>query len=125
MQTHDTHFWVAHYSDGSHLAEFDGGREHNLADALAREGDGVRLVEFCLLPHDEQAGLPPYAVRVAEGDRLIFARRRTYVLKPTGEQFQAPSRTILGWKRKLARRTVSSYLTIYPNGTVVLSDRDT
>ncbi len=72
---------------------------------------------------DPHAGSPPVFVRVPEGARPIFFRRRKIVLDPAGEETDRRTITCAGYQTTEGGRNRAVYLFVFEDGTLLLTDR--
>lgn len=117
----DAWTWIACYDDGSSLMEIEpDGTEHGFAEV-----DLARLSAFVLNPMRD--GLPAPIVKIdrASGQRPIFFRRRTIALDPAlGTEEKRSTITVLGWQKTVEGKNVKSFVALYEDGSVLISDRD-
>lgn len=95
--------WVAHYSDGARLTQYDGAVERQYGDI-----DRARLVAFSL----ERDGAPVLTVHLTPGQRLIY-RRRVF-LRPGADGPVVFH--LVGWQRTVLGVNVQS-IQVYSEAT--------
>lgn len=109
-------FWVAHYDDGSFLAQFDGatGRFHRF-----REIEASRLARFEL-----RAAFSPalrFELPVRPGMRPIHFYRNTVLNAGTPDEVRVRV-YCFGYQQTVGGRNVQTVLEIHPSGAVVVRD---
>jgi hypothetical protein len=105
--------WVATYSDGTSLKQFDDfGQEH-----LFKEIDQSRLASMSLIP--TKPSLPPFHLHLAPWQRLIFFRRHLQSSKGSHSVY-----FFLGWQATIGGRNYMSVLEIGPDGVNVKENTD-
>lgn len=110
-------YWTAVYPDGSTLPEVaPDGSEHGWAEI-----DQDRLEAFCLQP--SRIGLPTAVLRLHDS-RPIYFRRRSIENILTGDGSVSGTITVLGFQRTVNGTCVKAFVAFYPDGTVLVSDRD-
>lgn len=103
--------WVAIYSDGTSLKEFDGDISNGY-----NKIDRTKLVAFALYKNDYQDKL--LTIHFQDDQRLIW-RKREYV-KPGGGRFVVH---IAGWQQTVRGENIQSVAYIFPDGRIELGGK--
>jgi hypothetical protein len=101
--------WVALYSDGSGLCQYNGdGSENKYADI-----DRARLTNFALFTDDHRKVVE---IHLEPGQRLIYRRR---VEHPPGK----PKIVVymVGWQQTIAGQNVQSIAYVFPDGRIEIA----
>lgn len=99
--------WVAYYSDGSSLPQYNAdGSENKYQDI-----DRSRLESFALW----QDSTKVFHLHIEPGQRLIYRRRV--------EMPQGTSVYLVGWQQTVGTENIQSIAYVFPNGSVELAGR--
>lgn len=104
--------WLARYTDGGQLPQFEGDQEH-----LFSEVDQRRLASMTLVPCKE--GLHPHTVALGDGRRLILVRRNL-IHVTGGVESGRETIYLLGWQQTVNGSNIKSILYVYEDGRTVL-----
>lgn len=114
--------WRAHYTDGTMWAEVDSlGNDYGFATI-----DLTRLRALEILPMRPGLVGAAVSIRVDDGMRPIFFRRRAVLTTPEGVETGRMTATCLGWQKTLEvegeKRNTASYTFFLEDGSVLLTD---
>lgn len=118
------YIWEAIYDHGeSSLIEWERKENGELVEHVFADIDLPRCTGFILhnLVDGEATSIQ---VDYESGQRLIFFRRHQSTLNfETGEITKHEPIHVIGWQRTVHDTDISSYVYIFPDGSVLLSDR--
>lgn len=117
---HEQYTWRAHYLDGTELDELG-------PDGVARPFAIIDLAQVAALEAvPQEPGLVAHTVRITEGMRPIwFRRRRVEVDLESGEQLGMSTITCLGYQATENGHNVQSFLFLFFDGsTLHTNDRE-
>ncbi len=122
MQCPDPWYWVAHYSDGTQLCEYDDDGQHGW-----KEIDQSKLTAFELVPLQE--GLVHHILKVSADSRPIFFRRRTISVNINGEVPVETGRDVfhvVGFQKTFGKgkhqKSYKCFVFIFQDGSTILTD---
>ena len=106
--------WIAVYSDGSNVRQFD----ENGYEAKYSDIDRERLTEFHIVNREDETKTL-FALALDPEQRLIYRRR----IATSGNNEHRWSITMVGWQQTINGQNVQAISWVFPDGGVIQTGR--